>query len=141
MGRTRGDRRHSSVRIWRRRGRVRRERHAPLGRRTKFEIIGEALNQLSKLDPALAARIPDLAEIAAFRNLLIHGYADVVGRHDHAALAGPICREEADQQAPERQALDERAGVIGRVPARARRPQAACPYPARFASRSSRSTP
>lgn len=43
----------------------------------KFEIIGEALNQLSKLDPALAARIPDLAQIVAFRNLLIHGYAAV----------------------------------------------------------------
>jgi len=27
----------------------------------KFEIIGEALNQLSKLDAALAMRIPDLA--------------------------------------------------------------------------------
>ena len=27
----------------------------------KFEIIGEALNQLSKLDTAVAARIPDLA--------------------------------------------------------------------------------
>jgi uncharacterized protein with HEPN domain len=43
----------------------------------KFEIIGEALNQLSKLDAALAARIPDLAQIVAFRNQLIHGYANV----------------------------------------------------------------
>lgn len=43
----------------------------------KFEIIGEALNQLSKLDPAMAARIPDLAQIVAFRNQLIHGYATV----------------------------------------------------------------
>ena len=43
----------------------------------KFEIIGEALNQLSKLDVALAARIPDLAQIVAFRNQLIHGYAAV----------------------------------------------------------------
>lgn len=41
----------------------------------KFEIIGEALNQLSKLDPGLAARIPRLPEIVAFRNHLIHGYA------------------------------------------------------------------
>ncbi len=39
----------------------------------KFEIIGEALNQLSKLDAALAARIPDLPQIVAFRNQLIHG--------------------------------------------------------------------
>lgn len=43
----------------------------------KFEIIGEALNQLSKLDAALAARIPDLPQIVAFRNQLIHGYAAV----------------------------------------------------------------
>lgn len=43
----------------------------------KFEIIGEALNQLSKLDAALAARIPDLSKVVAFRNQLIHGYASV----------------------------------------------------------------
>ena len=43
----------------------------------KFEIIGEALSQLAKLDPALAARISDLPQIVAFRNQLIHGYATV----------------------------------------------------------------
>ena len=43
----------------------------------KFEIIGEALNQLTKLDSALASRIPDLPQIVAFRNQLIHGYATV----------------------------------------------------------------
>lgn len=43
----------------------------------KFEIIGEALGQLGKLDAALAARIPDLPQIVAFRNQLIHGYATV----------------------------------------------------------------
>jgi uncharacterized protein with HEPN domain len=43
----------------------------------KFEVIGEALNQLFKLDPVLAARVPDLAQIVAFRNQLIHGYATV----------------------------------------------------------------
>lgn len=43
----------------------------------KFEIIGEALNQLAKLDATLAARIPDLPQIVAFRNQLIHGYAAV----------------------------------------------------------------
>ena len=34
----------------------------------KFEVIGEALNQLSKLDPAMAAQLPDLPQIVAFRN-------------------------------------------------------------------------
>ena len=43
----------------------------------KFQIIGEALNRLSKAAPALAASIPDLAQIVAFRNVLIHGYAAV----------------------------------------------------------------
>jgi uncharacterized protein with HEPN domain len=43
----------------------------------KFEVIGEALNQLAKLDPTLAARSPDLPQIVAFRNQLIHGYATV----------------------------------------------------------------
>jgi uncharacterized protein with HEPN domain len=43
----------------------------------KFEVIGEALNQLSKLDAAMAKRLPDLQQIVAFRNQLIHGYATV----------------------------------------------------------------
>src|SRR3954454_9655561 len=41
----------------------------------QFEIIGEAMTQLAKLDPALAARIPDHRGIIGFRNILIHGYA------------------------------------------------------------------
>lgn len=43
----------------------------------KFEVIGEALSQLSRIDTALASRVPDLARIVAFRNQLIHGYASV----------------------------------------------------------------
>lgn len=43
----------------------------------KFEVIGEALNQLAKLDPSLAAHISDLPQIVAFRNQLIHGYATI----------------------------------------------------------------
>ena len=52
----------------------------------KFEIIGEALNQLSKAEPAMAARIPHLPQIVAFRNQLIHGYALV----DHKTVWGVI---------------------------------------------------
>ena len=59
------------------RRRVRCQRDGPGSRRAKFEIIGEALNQLTKLDAALANRIPDLPQIVAFRNQLIHGYATV----------------------------------------------------------------
>jgi uncharacterized protein with HEPN domain len=43
----------------------------------QFEIIGEALNQLSKVAPDVAASVPDLPRIVAFRNILIHGYATV----------------------------------------------------------------
>jgi len=43
----------------------------------KFEIIGEALNQLAKLSPDLAQRVPHLREIIGFRNVLVHGYAAV----------------------------------------------------------------
>jgi uncharacterized protein with HEPN domain len=43
----------------------------------KFEIIGEALNQLSKVDPVMASKITDLPQIIAFRNQLIHGYAKI----------------------------------------------------------------
>lgn len=40
----------------------------------QLEIIGEALNRLARAAPALAARIPELPNIVAFRNILIHGY-------------------------------------------------------------------
>jgi uncharacterized protein with HEPN domain len=43
----------------------------------QLEIIGEALNQLDKADPELAARIPHLRQIVGLRNILIHGYAVV----------------------------------------------------------------
>jgi uncharacterized protein with HEPN domain len=43
----------------------------------QFEILGEALGKLAKLDPALAARISDYRRIIAFRNVLIHDY-DIV---------------------------------------------------------------
>jgi uncharacterized protein with HEPN domain len=43
----------------------------------QFEIIGEALTQLCKIEPQWAERIPDVPQIIAFRNLLIHGYASV----------------------------------------------------------------
>ncbi len=43
----------------------------------QFEIVGEAFAGLRRVDPVLAARVPDLARIVAFRNVLIHGYATV----------------------------------------------------------------
>ena len=46
----------------------------------QFEIVGEALGQLRRAAPDLAARVPDLPRIVAFRNLLIHGYAAIDDR-------------------------------------------------------------
>ena len=46
----------------------------------QFEIIGEATAQLARIDEATAARISGYRRIIAFRNVLIHGYADVDDR-------------------------------------------------------------
>ena len=46
----------------------------------EFEIIGEALGQLAKLDEKLAAGISEHRAIVAFRNILIHGYTEVDDR-------------------------------------------------------------
>jgi len=43
----------------------------------QFEIVGESLARLDKLDSETAAAIPEVPRIVAFRNILIHGYAAV----------------------------------------------------------------
>ena len=43
----------------------------------KFEIIGEALAQLAKHEASAAAGIREYRRMIAFRNILVHGYADV----------------------------------------------------------------
>jgi len=39
-----------------------------------FEILGEAVGRLARVDPDTASLIGDHLQIIAFRNLLIHGY-------------------------------------------------------------------
>lgn len=56
----------------------------------QFEIIGEALNQLSRLDAATAATIEQLPRIVAFRNVLIHGYASVDNRIVWGVIEGSL---------------------------------------------------
>jgi uncharacterized protein with HEPN domain len=65
----------------------------------QFEILGEALGQLDRLDATLAARIPDLRQIVAFHNVLIHGYALV----DRAR----VWRATLDDLPPLRAVLDD----------------------------------
>lgn len=43
-------------------------------------IVGEALSRLRRLDAETAASIPELAEIVGFRNVLVHGYANIDDR-------------------------------------------------------------
>ncbi len=40
----------------------------------QFEIIGEALNKASDMDPSLAHRVPEIPRIVGLRNRIIHGY-------------------------------------------------------------------
>lgn len=64
----------------------------------QFEIIGEALAQLAKLDEALAAHISEYRRIIAFRNILIHGYAEVDDRlvWDIIETKLPTLRQQAE---------------------------------------------
>jgi uncharacterized protein with HEPN domain len=43
----------------------------------QFEVAGEAMNVLRRLDPATADRVPNAHRMVGMRNILIHGYAQV----------------------------------------------------------------
>jgi uncharacterized protein with HEPN domain len=46
----------------------------------QLAIVGEALNQLRRIDPATASAIPELARVVGLRNVLVHAYASVDNR-------------------------------------------------------------
>jgi uncharacterized protein with HEPN domain len=64
----------------------------------QMEIVGEALAQLAKIDPSTAAKIGEHQRIIAFRNILIHGYADIDHRivWNVLELKLPAVRREAE---------------------------------------------
>lgn len=64
----------------------------------QLEIVGEALAQLARTDPATAAQISEHQRIIAFRNILIHGYAEIDHRivWNVLELKLPVVRREAD---------------------------------------------
>ncbi len=43
----------------------------------ELQIIGEALIQLEKVAPDVAAQIPEYQNIISFRHVLVHGYASL----------------------------------------------------------------
>ena len=43
----------------------------------RLGIIGEALNQVANLEPALSEQIPQLRQVIGLRNRVIHGYDDL----------------------------------------------------------------
>lgn len=76
------------------------------GTERQLEIVGEALSQLSKIDPESAKRISHHRRIIALRNILVHGYAKV----DHRVIWNivehdlPVLRREVDALMREGQA-------------------------------------
>ena len=44
----------------------------------KLEIIGEAVNKASKIDPAVRENLPEAGKLIGLRNRLIHGYDSII---------------------------------------------------------------
>ena len=47
------------------------------GAERQFEIIGEAMTRLMKLDEKVAQQISEYRKISGFRNALVHGYDSI----------------------------------------------------------------
>jgi uncharacterized protein with HEPN domain len=65
----------------------------------QFEIVGEGVNQLSRIDPDTASRITEFQRIILFRNILIHGYANVDDRVVWGMIEGKLSTLKEDVSA------------------------------------------
>ena len=70
----------------------------------KFEIIGEALKKAAEADDAIATLVPELRQIVATRNRIIHVYDNV----DHLILWDVVQSQLPDLKLRLQAALDER---------------------------------
>jgi uncharacterized protein with HEPN domain len=64
----------------------------------QLEIVGEALAQLARIDQATASQVSEYQRIIAFRNILIHGYAEIDHRivWNVLELKLPVVRRQAE---------------------------------------------
>jgi uncharacterized protein with HEPN domain len=62
-------------------------------------IIGEALNQMTRLDPATAAKIGEHRRIIGLRNVLVHSYAKVDDRVIWSVVKDKLARLRRDVEA------------------------------------------
>jgi uncharacterized protein with HEPN domain len=64
----------------------------------QLEIVGEALARLARIDLGTASQISEYQRIIAFRNILVHGYAEIDHRivWNVLELKLPIVRRQAE---------------------------------------------
>jgi len=64
----------------------------------QFEIIGEAMTRLMKLDESVAQQISDYRKISGFRNALVHGYDSIDDETSWGIIKGklPLLRAELE---------------------------------------------
>jgi uncharacterized protein with HEPN domain len=73
-----------------------------------FEIVGEAPNQLARLDPDVVREVSEHQRIIAFRNVFIHGYSAVddavvwdIVQHKLPVLRGEVERLLSSEGSPQ----------------------------------------
>ena len=77
----------------------RRDRQMRQAVERNFEIIGEAVNRLTRTDPTTAARISSTTQILAFRNVLIHGYDLINDKEVWQVITSSLSKLHAEIQA------------------------------------------